>query len=77
MGMSQCDKVAYATHDLALKAIYYYQSRAKQRDDVPIRVYYCHKCERFHITSQPKKAFNTNQQKDFLWFLNQLMSTEE
>lgn len=53
--MSKCSsgKESYATHDLAMLALYHIQSLESDRPK-PVRVYYCHECERFHLSSQPK-----------------------
>jgi len=61
---SECGKVAYATHDLAQQAMYHYQSIKKKGQKAPIRVYYCHECERFHLSSEPKNKIG-----DFLLWL--------
>lgn len=77
--MAQCssNKIGYATHEMAMMAMYKIQTNAKAGKSVPIRVYFCHECERFHITSQVKNSLAEKQHgvRDFLWFLHQLIST--
>lgn len=74
--VSQCrsGKIKYVTHALALQALYQMQSAPRPGHKVPIRVYYCHQCEGFHLTSQPKDALRFKKGiADFLWFLNQIL----
>ena len=47
-------KVGYSSPELATHALYHSRSVAKKGENKPIRWYYCHECENYHLTSQPK-----------------------
>lgn len=48
-------KVGYVSPELANHALYHSRSVAKKGELKPLRWYYCHECEKYHLTSQPKK----------------------
>lgn len=48
-------KVSYPSPELAVHAMYHSQSVVKKDSKAPIRYYKCKYCERYHITSEPKK----------------------
>jgi uncharacterized protein YlaI len=68
--MASCSshKVGYATHELAKHALYHSQSVAKKGQTYPIRVYYCHECERFHLSSEEKENI-----RDFIYFIMRIL----
>lgn len=77
-----CGKVGYASHDIAIQALYLMQSKCiAANKPVPVRTYYCNKCHRWHITSQPKEDFVEKLKKsrecgeanDFLAVMSQLL----
>ena len=81
-----CCKVGYASFDIATNAMYFLQSRCiANNKPVPIRVYFCNKCSRWHITSQPKEDFVKKLEEsrsrggacDFLVFINQMVKGSE
>jgi hypothetical protein len=51
-------KDRYKTEDEALKVMRRIRSRHSDRDKLPGRVYHCHHCNGFHLTSK-----NPNQRK--------------
>lgn len=53
----QCStgKIGYATHELAKQALWHLKSMTDKDRTKPVRVFYCHECERYHLTSQVKK----------------------
>ena len=64
-------KISYATHELATAALLRFRSQAPSKPGrvFPVRVYYCHDCGRYHLTSQPKRALIKQTASDFLMLL--------
>jgi hypothetical protein len=49
-------KIGYPTAELARTAMSFSQLKGAKGEKKPIRVFHCEMCDRWHMTSQEKKA---------------------